>query len=246
MKKLLSISDLFENTWDLFKKNFWELVKIIGLGWAVRIGIVLLGAILLVSLVVLSSFNWSSLTLQKTNLQQIMSIIIALGPLVVVLAVFVLGLILTSLWVNLGLIIQLVNSKSGANFASSLKQSFKKLWSFVWISFLVNVIVGLGFVLFIIPGIVFAIWYLFAIYVFADKGTRGWSALKKSKQLVQGRWWPIFGRVVLLFVLIMICSIALSRLLPILSIVFSFLFGLFFLCYYFNLYKNLIAIKEYE
>lgn len=61
--------------------------------------------------------------------------------------------------------------------------------------------------LFIIPGIIFAVYWMFAIIavVYADK--KGVAALKYSKEMVKGRWWKTAGYsvvIVLIFVLVAI------------------------------------------
>ncbi len=53
-------------------------------------------------------------------------------------------------------------------------------------------LVGL-FILLIVPGVIFSIYWIFILYVvlFTDKW--GFEAMKESKQLVQNRWWKTFG-----------------------------------------------------
>jgi len=48
-----------------------------------------------------------------------------------------------------------------------------------------------GFLLLIIPGIIFFIWFGFAPYVCIIEGIGSTSALKRSKQLVKGNWWYV-------------------------------------------------------
>ncbi len=51
-----------------------------------------------------------------------------------------------------------------------------------------------GLILFIVPGIIVALWFSFSIYTVALDEKKGIEALKESKQLVQGRWWAILWR----------------------------------------------------
>lgn len=64
-----------------------------------------------------------------------------------------------------------------------------------------------GFLLLIVPGFIFAIWFVFVqqVVVFEDK--RYASALKQSRRYVRGRWWGVLGRLVLLTILILLASI---------------------------------------
>jgi hypothetical protein len=47
--------------------------------------------------------------------------------------------------------------------------------------------------LFIIPGVIWSLYYSFWIYVVALRNVSGKSALDYSKSLVQGQWWRVFG-----------------------------------------------------
>lgn len=54
------------------------------------------------------------------------------------------------------------------------------------------IIMGLTFLL-IIPGIIWAFYYAFVVYVVALRAVSGRRALAYSKRLVQGQWWRICG-----------------------------------------------------
>ncbi len=83
-------------------------------------------------------------------------------------------------------------------------------WPMIWVSLLSGVIMLLGFVLFIIPGIIFSVWFLFASYVLLYEGTRGTAALRESKAMVRGKWWAVFGRVIVLVFFSFVVGIAVS------------------------------------
>ena len=58
---------------------------------------------------------------------------------------------------------------------------------------LAGLIVALGFLIFIIPGVIFAVYYMFTSYVVVLRNESGIEALSYSKSLVQGQWWRMFG-----------------------------------------------------
>lgn len=68
------------------------------------------------------------------------------------------------------------------------------IWPVILASFLVGLSVIGGTLLFIIPGIIFAVWYSFTSYAVIFEGAQGLSAMRASKSLVVGRWWPIAWR----------------------------------------------------
>ncbi len=69
-----------------------------------------------------------------------------------------------------------------------------RLLSLLWLGIIVTVMVGIGFVLLIIPGVYLFVALAFAIPVLMLEGLRGMTAISRSMSLVSGRWWPTFGR----------------------------------------------------
>jgi len=78
----------------------------------------------------------------------------------------------------------------------------------IWPSFYTAILMGLtvlaGLILFVVPGVIFTIWYGFANYGVMLDDKRGVAAMAFSKQLVVGRWWKIFTRLIISFALFMI------------------------------------------
>lgn len=70
----------------------------------------------------------------------------------------------------------------------------KLFWPFLGISVLVGILLILWSILLIIPGIIFAVYYTLATYVLLYENQKGWAALKRSKELIRGYWWAVFGR----------------------------------------------------
>jgi hypothetical protein len=87
------------------------------------------------------------------------------------------------------------------NSNDSLSFAGRRLGSLVWVSFLGSLIVGVGFLLLIVPGIYLAVAFSVAVPVLLMESYKGKSALGRSRDLVRGRWWPVLGTIVLGFVL---------------------------------------------
>lgn len=86
-------------------------------------------------------------------------------------------------------------------FADKKKAGIKELFSyfdaklifrFILVSVLYSIIVGFGLIFFIIPGIYFAIKYLFALYIFVDKRTGVIESFKESSKITEGIKWKLF------------------------------------------------------
>jgi len=82
---------------------------------------------------------------------------------------------------------------------------------------LLTLIVVGGFILLIIPGIVFLVWFTFVtqVVIFEDKS--GMQALKQSREYVRNRWWGVFGRLILAGLVLMGLGLAFSILVSVLA-----------------------------
>ncbi len=58
-----------------------------------------------------------------------------------------------------------------------------------WTSLVTGVITMLGFFLFIIPGLILAVWYMFTQFIVIEQKLSGFKAMGASKSLVKGRFW---------------------------------------------------------
>jgi hypothetical protein len=71
---------------------------------------------------------------------------------------------------------------------------YKKMWKFLITSLSVGLIVVVGLILLIIPGIIFSIWYSQTLYLVVDKNIPLRQALTRSKAMVVGVFWKVLGR----------------------------------------------------
>jgi hypothetical protein len=72
--------------------------------------------------------------------------------------------------------------------------AWKNLWKFSLLATLVFLATFGGFILLIIPGIIIGVWLSFANFVFIDQGLGVKASMGKSRELVKGRFWAVFGR----------------------------------------------------
>jgi uncharacterized membrane protein len=86
---------------------------------------------------------------------------------------------------------------------------FKKSYlNIVLANLLVFAIVGIGFLLVIVPGIIFACRLAFVPYLVMDKGLDPVAAIEKSWFMTRGHGWRIFGMYLLTFVMF-VCGLVL-------------------------------------
>jgi uncharacterized membrane protein len=71
-------------------------------------------------------------------------------------------------------------------------------WIYLAATLLVGLAVLLGLVLLIVPGIIFALMFMFTSFLVIDRGLGPIDAMKESKRITSGYKWPLFGFVLLL------------------------------------------------
>lgn len=118
----------------------------------------------------------------------------------------------------------------------ALQQTKSCILPMAWVLALVSFVIGGGFLLFIIPGIIFSVWFFMAPFLLVDEDVRGVSTLLKSRALVQGRWFDVFLRLVVIWA----CS-AVAGAIPVAGPVMVLISVPYVMIYQTLLYKN---IKE--
>ena len=83
----------------------------------------------------------------------------------------------------------------------------------LWVSLLAGLGILAGFFLFVVPAIYLAVSWSIAVPVLLGEDLRGRRALRRSRALVSGRWWPCAGVLVLAVILALVVALAFSLLL---------------------------------
>lgn len=244
MKKhnLRKLGSLLEDSWKIYKKNFSHLIKTY---LYVLIGFIPMIATAILFFAYSKSFSFLPWILQVVS-----------GVVLVYAAVFSLGF----------LIYMAVNSYIGMfiaikkDFSLSPKENIEKakkyFWSYIVISFLTFILILFWFFMFIIPAIVFSIFYSMAIYALIFEDKREMDAISRSKELITGKFWPVFGRILVLFAIVIIVSGIFSSLrsmsdegslwfslMSLLEQVVGFILTPFYLVYNYLIFKDLSEKK---
>jgi hypothetical protein len=128
----------------------------------------------------------------------------------------------------------------------------KHFWPLIWAAILVGIVVIIGFILLIIPGIYLGVLFGFYSFALVLEGKKGWSAAERSKQLVKGYWWAVFGRWIAFAVLVAIVVGILGGIIAafdvqVLNAIFSLVIGLvvtpYAMAYSYLVYKSLKSVK---
>lgn len=92
----------------------------------------------------------------------------------------------------------------------SIESITGRLGDVIVASLLVGIAVVVGFALCIAPGIWLAVLFAFTIPVLLSEGVGAVDAIRRSADLVKGRWWAIFGRLILVMLLAVVAVILFS------------------------------------
>ncbi|MFA5248454.1 MAG: hypothetical protein WC415_04490 [Patescibacteria group bacterium] len=184
---LKSFATLFNETLKIFKTDWLRFVKMIGLG---ILGIVPLA-------VILGLFFLNTIIFKNANIIGATSMII-LGFASLVAVIFAIYISIISKIGSFNLL-----KDRTEKILEVFKNSRVNFWGFVWISILTAILVMLWTVAFIIPGVIFGVYYSLAIYAFIFEGKTGMSAIKRSQELIKDYWWAFLGRILLFSLIIM-------------------------------------------
>jgi hypothetical protein len=116
----------------------------------------------------------------------------------IIMIIVLVAVYLLSFWINI-LFIDLINkiyTNQGFDINILFKSAFYRIPSYLFVCILAGLIIIGGFFLFIIPGIIFSIWFGYAavINIIEEKNNKGRLALLESRDLVRGRLWATFWR----------------------------------------------------
>lgn len=108
----------------------------------------------------------------------------------------------------------------------------RKLWAYVWLLSLSGFMILGGYLLFLIPGVIFTVWFWYAPYVLAVEGAHGMKAMIRSREYVRGRWWGTFVQLLLL----LLCQMAVN-IIPIAGVILAIAFIPFTMIYVGQAYR---------
>ena len=183
-----TFGDLLGGAWNEYKANFGTLFVIVLL-------------LSVIPAIVLSFYQPTQEAIEADPM-----VAFSAPFLIILLVIIILGVIMGA-----SLIYLAVNNKKGKmGFGEAVKGGLGYFWKYLGLSIVMMFFLMLLFLLLVIPGIIFMIYWLFAFYVLVaeDKGIM--ASLSRSKELVKGRWWGVFGYSLLFFLIIIGISFAFS------------------------------------
>lgn len=125
------------------------------------------------------------------------------------------GLMLISAVINILMAIALILAIDNGSLTvkSAYRESMKMFWSYLGLTIVSSVILFVGFLLLIIPGIILSIWLAFSTFILVLERAGIKESLVRSREYVRGRWWAVFGRIIAIAIVLIVISMIISSLL---------------------------------
>ena len=182
----------------------------------------------------------SGFQLGKSNYWTIFLNYIVYSVLSLFLAITILGIfLLPALWVGFNKFLIRAARGENVDVGDSLSEGFKNgMWyKIIVFSILYTLLVVVGLMLLILPGIYLMIAWVFGYYLFIDKGMGSMQALGKSRELVHELgFWKVFA-----ILLVIGIVLQLILLIPTIGFFISLFLLPFFVMVFLALYENAIS-----
>lgn len=228
---------IFGQAWAIYKQRFGTFL-----------GVMIIPMLIMIALVaVLAGGGFLGVSLLSSKFAAG-----GIGLLIVLAIAFFLVVFISQAWGQTALLYAIKDSQEGIGVVEAYRRGWHKILSYWWVSLLVGFITMGGFLLFVVPGIIFAVWFSLAVFILIAEDLRGMNALLKSREYVKGKWGGVFWRFFFIGVLSLIIALIPILIFGLLKIPFGeeisrFVIGLFLtpltMTYGFLVYSNLKALK---
>lgn len=237
---LASPTDLLKEAWGFFKARFSIFAGITLIPIAVMI-VLIIAMFFLLGVAGFLDGLFGSRVGVSPDLSLFPNILV-----IVTLALLFLAIMILQIWSQSALLFAIKDGAENIGVKESYRRGWHKIGSIFWIGLLSGIIVMGGYLLFVIPGIIFAVWFSLAVYIVIAEGSGGMNAILKSKEYVKGYWWEVLWRFIFIGLVVFginIVAMIASAIIPIIPNLLMIFITPLTVIYSFLVYKNLKAIK---
>jgi zinc ribbon protein len=199
----LGFGEIFSKTFEMYRRDFTKYFALFAV-----VGVI----VQVVTSLAMQAFVLPTLPINPTS-QQLSSYLSALlGAIFLLIAVIILVNIIFSTIAE-GAAIKLTSeqiTKGEASLGGSIRFTVSKLLSIWALSIIVGIVVGLGFIALIVPGIILAIMFSLALPALLIENKGVFDSISRSRQLVSHRWGKTFGTFLALGIIVIIASLIVS------------------------------------
>ncbi len=211
---LTDIGDLFRQSWELYQKRFAPLALL----YLLTILAFVIPALVAVGLGFFTTLLAGGIAFFVT---------VSLGVLVGIVG---------SLWCYGGFLSAVLDDT--LRLEDALRRGKELILPLAWIFLLGGFLVTGGYLLLIIPGVIFTVWFSLAQFIMPDENIRGMAALLKSREYVRGYWLEVALRLFLVWVVS-----GLVGAIPLFGPILALLFFPYLMIFHCLIYRDLRAFK---
>jgi protein-S-isoprenylcysteine O-methyltransferase Ste14 len=188
------VGKLLSQAWAIYAERMKPLFTLVLLGWVLGFGMAFLSIPSVIAF--LSSVDKTGVTHPG-----LFSISTISGILL-----FLIGLVLST-WVHITMIYAVSEEGRGESLKPLFYRSVRKIIPILAISIMTGIVIGLGFILLIIPGIIFGLWFWASAYVVLFEDKEGLSAMRQSKHYMKGILSPVLVRLLFIWLCVIVIAV---------------------------------------
>ncbi len=213
----MSFGDIWGKAWKDYKTNLPAIVKAgvifyalpLIMAWILVYGVLIgSGVYTKISEVYGSSLNQTELEFRMEQVFEniVLSNLTSSIIFITLIILIFIAIFLLSMFAYIG-ITSASLKKEKFSFKDIIENGKKHYWGALGFS-IVSVIFLAGlFLLLIIPGIIFSVFWAFGFYVFLNENRGIIESLRRSFYLVKGKWWKTFGYTILFFLIFYVITL---------------------------------------
>jgi len=173
--KLPPATEILKIAWKIYQERFWLLLGITAVPAALMLifGLIFGGGLLLAGVTRANPFA-------------------SMGLGLVLMVVALIAFIYVGIWSSVAELFAIKDHQENIGFKEAFMRARPHLGAFFATCLLAGLAIMGGFILLVIPGVIFMLWFSQSAYVVINENLSGTQALSKSKSYVKGRMWEVF------------------------------------------------------
>lgn len=211
---LTDLGDLFRQSWELYQKRFAPLAL----------------------LYLLTILAFVIPTAVAVGLGFFTTLLAGGVAFFITVSLGILAGIIGSLWCYGGFLCAVLDDT--LRLEEALRRGKELILLLAWIFLLSGFLVTGGYLLLIIPGVIFTVWFSLAQFIMPGENVRGLAALLKSREYVRGYWLAVALRLFLVWIVS-----GLVGAIPLFGPILALLFFPYLMIFHCLIYRNLRALK---
>lgn len=201
----------FTESWKEYGRKFIPILQTFLIIYFIPI--VVVGLIFFALIVGLGIFSLTGMAINETNPIDLTNLDSSnlsaelLLTFILLLVIFVIIVIIINVLYTIGVIHISLSKKNKISFKEVFRLARRDFWKYLAFSIVVTFFLFLLYLLLIIPGIIFTVYWALAAYILINENKGILESLSASKQMIKGRWWLTFGYMFLLILIIFVISV---------------------------------------